>query len=339
MLIFNEYEDYDKNISIIEKNFNKSYDNFSHHFFGLIYLYTFYFDQYMKLPADKINFSLFYKNMLNVQEPVTPLKIVTSEGKILNNNLPQRLYSNSVFFLVDMICIKGMLNTNKKSQSIHHNENIDNRDPNWINNIYSEYEIEIVDKICDPNTTYRQLIRSIGPKEITIMCNLLRSYLIDISRCFVSKTKMTLYRVSFFLDYKEKYHIHNILNRFLSTATKLSDTLVTFGLNKYLYAEEDYGSDLVRSSGLVIEKININEGINLIPTSLCTLQEESELVLIPGTKLEFVNQKLASNNDILEFKNFFHSQPDNRSYNIAINEWKRTLDTFKQISIVEYNAK
>ena len=149
---------------------------------------------------------------------------------------------------------------------------------------------------------------------------------------------MTIYRVSFFLNHKQKYHVHNILNSFLSTATNLSDPLVTFGLNKFLYAEEDYGTELVWSSALVIEKINIKEGINLIPTSLCTLQEESELVLIPGTKLEFVNQKYASDNDILEYKSYFHAKPDNRSYNIAINEWKRSLDTFKQITIVEYNV-
>ena len=115
--------------------------------------------------------------------------------------------------------------------------------------------------------------------------------------------------------------------------------LVTFGLNKFLSEEEDNKNDL--SSGIVIEKIILEEGMNVLPASLCTIQEESEIVLVPGTKLIFIEKKNVSINDLYDFNNineFIDERSDNLSLNDTKREWKRALHSFKKILIVQYET-
>jgi hypothetical protein len=65
---------------------------------------------------------------------------------------------------------------------------------------------------------------------------------------------------------------------------------ISFGLNKILH-------ERLMDHALIIIRGKIQNETHVIPTSICTLQEEGEIVLIPGTKVAYSNefQKLSKN--------------------------------------------
>ena len=178
--------DYNDKIIIMDRDFQMCYFHFEHYFFGQIFLYTFYFDQYMQISSEMIDYKMFRRNMLDFLKPVSSLKIIVkSDEKILNQSLPNSMFSDTIVFLIKFMCKNGLLfNIRSKQRSI---------DDCWINNIYPEYEMEIEEKIFDPKTTYRQIIKMIGISELQNICLLLHFNLTSISKCFESKKKLTLF--------------------------------------------------------------------------------------------------------------------------------------------------
>ena len=80
----------------------------------------------------------------------------------------------------------------------------------------------------------------------------------------------------------EKHHFETQLSRFLSFSMSFATCLFTFGINRILdHIDDEYQM-------IIYETYTRNE-IKVIPTSICCLQEEEEIVLVPGTVIKILS--------------------------------------------------
>ena len=151
------------------------------------------------------------------------------------------------------------------------------------------------------------------------MCDRLTIKLNTISKCFTISNKIRLYRVIFTKNIKKfEYKEHKELKRFLSTSLDLGLMLIRYGLNSYYYyIESEYDKDskkelkgsiifkfdemisnltsnILSKPEVIIEIIDLQKGINIIPISLASTEDEKEILLVPSTKLKLQGNLNAS---------------------------------------------
>ena len=123
--------------------------------------------------------------------------------------------------------------------------------------------------------------------EIHKMSTLLSKELIKISNCFLLNSKTKLYRV-ILLKKCETHKFETKLSRFVSCSISFGTCFFSFGINKFLESFDGIENEY----HFIIYEIYSEKLIQVIPTSICCLQEEEEIVLIPGTilKTRYVNE-------------------------------------------------
>ena len=322
---FNNHQNYNKVLVINSDIFAHYIQKYSDFFYGQILLYTYYFDQYIQKDPNEIDFKRFRQNMYYSVSPATPLKICTQDGNEILIKPSKFMYEKTILYLCESLCEHGLLVKKEPTP------------PNHDFIISPEYENNYLEKFCDTSLDYRRILKLIGPKEMALICKELSSNLMTISKCFSMKKDTTLFRVLFFKTFDpKKYEPYSILSRMLSTSLEFSDCLVTFGLNKYLKTENDGNMEL-SSLGLVIERIRVTIDTNVIPTSLCSLQDESELILMPGLRMDKISDRIATIDDMQEYKKGF--KEGDIFYNKMILNWYRALDAmFPRIRVIDYNT-
>ena len=141
------------------------------------------------------------------------------------------------------------------------------------------------DSICIKN--FFILLDRLNFIDIEKMSVFLSNELIKISNCFELIPETKLFRIVV-LKKSVNHFFETILTRFLSCSISFGTCFFTFGINKVmdLVSKNEAGSK--NEYQIIIYEILTKKEIKVIPTSICCLQEEEEIVLMPGTLLKIL---------------------------------------------------
>ena len=125
------------------------------------------------------------------------------------------------------------------------------------------------------------------------------------SRYFtISGCSVFLYRV-IIVNEIDDFINYSVIPCFTSFSICLSSCLITFGMNNYMH-NELYGCSLV------IMRIKVKENTFCLPTSLCSLQEEGEILLPPGVFIGFLEIKEQKSTKIIEITKNHKVHPETK---------------------------
>ena len=236
--------------------------------FGYVLLYTFLFDKALNRDVKDSSFSFNYF-IDSIKEELGFLNNMNFSKDYhissLQNLLPENLWLLT-FKELYMKCRKF----NQENDLIFSLRNL---------SIYDDNE-----KFCESN--FITELNRLTQCEIDKISTLLSKELIQISNCFMLNPKTILFR-TIVLKNSENHKFETKLTHFLSCSFSFADCFFSFGINKI--RECFNGSEDVYH--IIFYKISSEKEIQVVPTSICCLQEEEEIVLIPGTVLEILNIK------------------------------------------------